>query len=253
MHRAGRTATPQLAVTMTDDRQQYDVIVVGGGSAGVAAGIGAAQTGARTLLVEGQGYLGGAATHSIVLAWCGFYRQRPASPPERIVRGVADRVLGELERLGMSVAPYYSASGNWNIRLNPEATKIALDRAVAVPNLDVWLHTSVTGAARTGRTIEALLLSDHRGRREVGATRFVDCSGDADLAFLAGGTSCALHGTGHIQPASFPVRITGIAAGQALEKGARAGAVATIERRQGRAELRADGGIMTTLDRKSVV
>ncbi len=231
---------------MTDDRR-YDVIVVGGGSAGVAAAAGAAQAGARTLLAEAQGYLGGAATHSIVLAWCGFYRQRPASPPERIVRGVADRVLDELERLGMSVAPYYSASGNWNIRLNPEATKIALDRAVTVANLDVRLHTSVTGVVRTGGVIEALRLSDHRGCREVSAARFVDCSGDADLAFFAGGKPCPLHEVGHIQPASFPVRITGIAAGQSLDKAARAAALASLERRHGRAELRADGGIMTTL------
>lgn len=231
---------------MTDDRR-YDVIVVGGGSAGVAAAVGAAEAGAHTLLVEAQGYLGGAATHSIVLAWCGFYRQRPALPPERIVRGVADRVLGELERLGMSVEPYYSASGNWNIRLNPEATKIALDRAVSVPNLEVRLHTAVTGVARSGRVIEALRLSDHRGCREVSAARLVDCSGDADLAFLAGGKPCPLHGAGRIQPASFPVRIAGISPGQLLDKAARAGAVGAIERRQGRAELRADGGIMTTL------
>ena len=61
----------QAEATMRDAR--YDVIVVGGGSAGVAAAVGAANTGAKVLLVEAYGFLGGAATLSQVLALCGFF------------------------------------------------------------------------------------------------------------------------------------------------------------------------------------
>lgn len=227
---------------------QYDVIVAGGGSAGVAAAVGAAQTGARVLLVEGYGFLGGAATHSLVLAWCGFYPQRPAPRPAPIVGGVAHDILGNLAQMRVDVEPYHSHTGNWNIRLNPEATKIALDSVAHRPGLDVAHHTRVVGVERSASMIEALRLADPRGIRDVAARAFVDATGDAALAFLAGATPCPLHtGAGGRQPASYPVRLTGISAGTALEREARRKAVERVERRLGRAELRADGGFMTAL------
>lgn len=228
--------------------QQYDVVVIGGGSAGVAAAAGAAQAGAHTLLVETYGFLGGAATHSIVLAWCGFYPQRPGKQPDRLVGGVATQVLDNLSALGLSVEPYYSPTGNWNIRLNPEATKIALDRTVQATRVEVALHSAVTAATAVGTRIESIRVNDHRGIREISAAAFVDASGDADLAFLAGATPCSLHPVeAGRQPASYPVRIAGIAPGQKLDKAERAAAMARIDRRLGRAELRADGGTMTDL------
>ena len=53
--------------------QRYDVVVAGGGAAGIAAAVGASSAGARTLLVERYGFLGGAATNANVLSYCGFY------------------------------------------------------------------------------------------------------------------------------------------------------------------------------------
>jgi hypothetical protein len=233
---------------MVSSVEHYDVVVVGGGSAGVAAAAGAGRTGARTLLIEAYGFLGGAATHSIVLAWCGFYPQRPGPKPDRLVGGIASDVLDRLVELDVSVEPYYSSTGNWNIRLNPEATKIALDRTVQAERIDLALHAAVTGATSRHGRIDSIRVNDHRGMQEISAGAFVDASGDADLAFLAGASPCPLyaaHATG--QPASYPARIAGIAPHQALDKPARAAAVATIDRRLGRAELRADGGTMTGL------
>ena len=78
---------------MTGSPARYDVVVVGGGSAGVAAAAGAAQCGARTLLLESQGFLGGAATRSQVLAWCGIYPQTPPPRPQPAVAGVLSQVI----------------------------------------------------------------------------------------------------------------------------------------------------------------
>ena len=224
-----------------------DVIVVGGGSAGVAAAVGAAQAGARVWLVEAAGFLGGAATQSLVLAWCGFFPQRPGPEPAPAVAGVGRQALDQLAGLGIEVRPYYSSTGNWNIRLNPEATKIALDRTVAAAGVEVLLHARVIGATVTDGRIGAIRIADPRGLREVAARAFVDASGDAGLAFLAGATACPLHAADRVQPASFPVRLSGVAADASLDRAARAAVFADIDRRQGRAELRADGGIVTTI------
>jgi hypothetical protein len=227
--------------------EHYEVIVVGGGSAGVSAAVGAAQTGARVLLIEGQGYLGGAATLSQVLAWCGFYAQRPATVPQPVVSGVGRLALDQLSKLGMDVAPYYSGTGNWNIRLNPEATKIALDRTIEESGAELTLHTQVIGADVTQGRIKALRLYDPRGLRDVSADTFVDASGDAALAFLAGAEPCNLHDTSHIQPASYPVRIGGVSSKTVLDQTTRANALKNIKTRVGVAEIRANGGFMTNL------
>lgn len=227
---------------------RLDVIVAGGGSAGVAAAVGAAQAGASVLLVERGGFLGGAATLSQVLAWCGFYPQRPGAVPDLVVGGVGRQALDHLHALGMDVRPYFSASGNWPIRLNPEATKIALDRTLAASGARVALHSAVVGVARSGNRIESITLCDRRGTRSVQAAAYIDATGDAALAFLAGAAPCDHHPPGAAgQPASCPVRLSGVAPGAPLDKALRAAALAGIDRRHGRAELRADGGLITAL------
>src|SRR5258706_2352192 len=79
---------------------QYDVIVLGGGAAGIGAGIGAAQAGAKTLVVESGPCLGGAATQKNVLTYCGLYTQ--STPSRLAVGGVAEKVLANLKKLGAS-------------------------------------------------------------------------------------------------------------------------------------------------------
>lgn len=77
---------------------QYDIVIVGGGTAGVAAAVGAAKAGAKTLLVERNAYLGGEATNSGVNCFCGFYTC--GSDPVRVVKGIGQLVLDEMRHLG---------------------------------------------------------------------------------------------------------------------------------------------------------
>src|ERR1700681_1746207 len=79
-------------------RARYDVVVCGGGAAGVGAAIGAARAGARVALLEQARFLGGAATRSGVLTYCGFWTQ--AEPPQIAVGGVGAEVLAALGALG---------------------------------------------------------------------------------------------------------------------------------------------------------
>ena len=87
--------------------EHYDVVVAGGGSAGVAAAIGAARMGARTLLLERYGFLGGAATSSLVLTYCGFYTGG-SIPQMRTVGGVGWELLQRMQAMGCYTAPVRS-------------------------------------------------------------------------------------------------------------------------------------------------
>lgn len=88
---------------MTSIASYYDVVIAGGGSAGVAAAVGAARCGARTLLIERYGFLGGAATGSNVLTYCGFYRQHGVADP--VVGGVGAELVQLLGSLGQDIEP----------------------------------------------------------------------------------------------------------------------------------------------------
>ncbi len=165
------------------------VIVVGGGSAGFAAAIAAARAGARTVLLERHGALGGMATAALVHSVCGLYRLRaeagavlahPGFPSE-----FASRLMEEAAGGGGS-APV--RMGRVDVLLHQPAAfaRLADAMTAAEPNLETRLHTELIGVETETGVIHAVE-TICRGRRErLEADAFVDASGDAVLAWMAG-------------------------------------------------------------------
>ncbi|WP_405110646.1 FAD-dependent oxidoreductase [Paenibacillus sp. FSL K6-1217] len=163
--------------------REVDVLVAGGGPAGVAAAIAAARSGARTLLIEQRGFLGGMGTVALVPAFC------PYSDGEKaVVRGIGLELLEQMKaECEPAFRERFGAELDW-VPIDPEVLKRVYDEAVTESGAEVLLHTiaSQTVMNETGSRIDGVVIVNKSGRSLVRARTVIDATGDADLAALAG-------------------------------------------------------------------
>ncbi|MFE5541274.1 FAD-dependent oxidoreductase [Streptomyces sp. NPDC056519] len=221
-------------------RQQYDVVVAGGGSGGIAAAVGASRAGARTLLVERGPCLGGAATLRNVVTYCGLYTRDTAT---QVVFGVADELLAELRGMGAVSEPTrFTAVA---VVFDPESVKRAADELCARAGVDVLLHSHVLGATREDDRIASIRLADHSGIHELAATAFVDATGEADIAHH-GGCEVRYGNDGWVQNGTLGVRVGGIPADVDITRQAVTAAVRTAKQ-AGAGDLTAETGLVARM------
>lgn len=166
-------------------KRHCDVVVAGGGPAGVAAAIACARNGADTLLIEKDGYLGGMATGASVPAFCTY-----TDGEKTIIRGIGLEILEELKKLSWK-SPFYDRKPDriegidW-LPIDSEMLKLVLDRLVLESGCKMLLHTSVIDCTCAENKVKKLIIHNKSGIQAIEADYFIDCTGDADLAELAG-------------------------------------------------------------------
>jgi glycine/D-amino acid oxidase-like deaminating enzyme len=167
---------------------QADVLVVGGGAAGVAAAVTAARRGLKVTLVERYGFCGGGAVAGLSGTICGMYEASddPNAPPNQIVHGFLDEFAKQMtERGGLTPPVRY---GKTFTRVHdPLIWRETADAMLRAAGVQLLLHTTVTDAlVEGGEKIDGITAYTKQGRLSVRAKLTIDASGDADVAAMAG-------------------------------------------------------------------
>ena len=163
---------------------EVDVLVVGGGTAGVVAAIAAARHGAKSLIVEQFGFLGGTHTAALVSPVCPNYH--PDGRP--LTEGIGQEIFDRLAKRGRAKGREdgcYDFDGEWPW-FDPEALKYLLDDMVEESGAKVLFHTFVSDIIRDNGNITGVIVENKGGRSALMARQIIDASGDADVAFRAG-------------------------------------------------------------------
>jgi glycine/D-amino acid oxidase-like deaminating enzyme len=164
---------------------EFDVVVLGGGPAGIAAAASAARHGAKTLLIERYGFLGGMGTAAGVTNFCGLHAN-VRGEHRRVVRGLADELLDRIAALDGLSEPHLVLGRIHAQAYDVPAYKCAADALLADAGAQVLFHAVAAGVLALPSGIDCLLIETRSGRQAVRANTFIDCSGDGDLAHWAG-------------------------------------------------------------------
>jgi hypothetical protein len=179
--------------------REVDVVVVGGGAAGIAAAISASANGANTLLIEQRGFLGGMGTVALVPAFCPFTdKEKP------IIRGIGMELMERMKQAcNADYRTTYENTLDW-VPIDPEVLKRVYDNVALENGVSLLFHTFVYDVllSEDKRRIEGVIIVNKTGRSLVKCRYVIDASGDADIAALAGVPFQKGGEQGELQPGS---------------------------------------------------
>lgn len=177
----GKIIQPRREVPVFRDT---DVLVVGGGTAGVVAALAAARAGAKVTLVERYGCFGGLWTAGLVLiVLCTHVRKDGAHT--KMVHGIGDEMLARIDKIRFG-AVNYGPDSKHDATTDPEATKYVMQEMLREAGVDIVLHGWVTNAIMDGDSVRGVLFESKSGCMAVTAKVVVDASGDGDVLDAAG-------------------------------------------------------------------
>jgi hypothetical protein len=187
-----------------------DVLVVGGGAAGLAAACTAAAHGLRVTLLERYGFCGGAAVAGLSGTVCGLFLARPggAGKPEQVVHGFVDRFIATMRRRhGLTEPVRYGET--WTLVHDPLVWRESADEMLAQSGVNVLLHATVIGVHADGDRVTGVRAWTKQGTVDVSAAITIDASGDADV-FAMAGRDFTVGAGGKVQNPTMIFRLAGV-------------------------------------------
>lgn len=174
--RDGKVIQPERQLTLL---HETDVLVVGGGPAGVVAALAAKRAGVRATLVERYGHLGGLWTGGLVLIVIGHI----VTGKKQVCQGIGEEMMRRLEKLDRGIC---TREPGRNPTVDAEALKYVMVEMVMEAELDVFLHCWGVDAIMDGNTVRGAVFESKSGRQAILAKVVVDASGDGDVFGAAG-------------------------------------------------------------------
>ena len=197
---------------------EFDVVVVGGGPAGIMAATAAARTGYSTILLERYGFLGGAGTAGGLSTFCGLHA-KVHGEHRQVIHGLADELLDRLAKLDGLSRPHLTINDGIQAQaFDISSYKIAADELVVGSGAGLLFHAMAVGLVMgAGDHIDAVLIESKSGRAAVRGRVFIDATGDGDVAAWAGVPYEKSPALGGMMYPSLMFRINGVDAAAAGE------------------------------------
>lgn len=188
---------------------EADVVVVGGGPAGINAAIAAGRQGVRTVLIERHGFLGGMSTAASVYPWMTFHTEQG----EQVIQGIAQEIVDRLMQAGGSPGHLRDTVGfvHTVTPYHAEIFKVLVLDMLKEAGVQLLVHSFVDWVIAEDVRIRAVEITGKSGRMTIRGSVFVDTSGDADLAYLSGAQVFkGRDGDHHTQPMTMKFRMRGV-------------------------------------------
>lgn len=187
---------------------QADVLVCGGGPSGVAAAVWCARLGLSTVLVEKNGFCGGAAVAGLSGTICGLYTATEDSPPRQLVFGFAEEFRAALAARGGVTGPLRYGK-TWVVVHDPMLWRETADALLEAAGVQCLYHSTLTDVITSGNRVDAARIFSSAGTRSIVCRLLIDASGDGTAAALAGCSWICGH-KGSVQYPTMMFRMGGV-------------------------------------------
>jgi len=192
---------------------ECDVLVAGGGTAGVVAALAAARNGAKTILIERNGFLGGTLVSGAgpIHSFFNLYKAFPGAEEKQVIKGIPEEIINRLVECGGSLGHLeQDKGGNYDSRITLidwEIFKDVIFQMLEEAGVQILLHVMAVDVVKEQNTVKGVIIEGKSGREAILARTVIDATGDGDIAYFAGAEFVKRHET---TSAGFPFGMSNV-------------------------------------------